>query len=558
MTGPQTSRALVLATLSVCCACSGGGGGAASTTPTPPDVTPAPPEPVTVLSVCPANDAGSVGTNSVTASDYGVAINSNTLKDAHLRLNCGRGNITGTLVADASVLRFIPSEALPSDARCEAALDTTGIVDLVGQPLAPVSWSFQTGAVEREQWYFSEPVRGLDHSTQWLKALYVGEHPMVLGRALDTIYVGMAEDAGAYFRPTISLVTPDFGGVQEFDAAYLAGRLRIAWRFLPYNIWESDIYYAQSNADVTTFSEPEYISKPYDTLQALWPSLAMDKSGHVRIAWQEICSSGYSTCEFEDRGVSLATVEAATGEVLTSNRITHANEETPTLGAFDDPAVPGDGLFMAFSESFDTISSPNTVKVVLPGDGNSVVGTPAEGVRQVWPQSFKLARIDGTHGALHWEEGSGTGGHSFFLADIDAVTPSVGPARRILDVPLDQYRYYCSRVETDGAGTLAWLSSLSLREDNANGERIPTTIEVRLSRDGGHTFADPIPLDFLLEPLAFGRDGQSDDSACPAIAISTSGKLFVAWNRNNYPTPMNNVVLTTVGIPGRPCAGAGL
>jgi hypothetical protein len=285
-------------------------------------------------------------------------------------------------------------------------------------------------------------------------------------------------------------------------------------------------------------------------LQAWGPSVAVGADETISVAWHESCTR--QACSFfDDRGVWMASLDAATGDLLSRDRLTTGNESYPVLARFDQPDPDRNATFMAWTKGDE---EPFSLEVVVPADGNRVIATLSETGERIWSSLVELAPIDGHAGVLHWQEGSVANGFTFFLADVDPGAETVGTARPLMTASLQDHEGFCSRVETDGSGTLAWLSAFATGPDAQPGDPWATTITVRLSEDGGHTFGDAIPIDFLLPPREpGGMDAVPEDSLCPAIAISESGKLFIAWQRVVWSQSFR--LLTSVGTAGTPCAG---
>jgi len=493
--------------------------------------------------VCPQVHATDVGINAAVSVQYAEALDSTSASPNSIRLICGDTPIAGTVMADGWKLRFIPDAPLPANVECHAEVDQTALRDMRGARVMGATWAFETGSSEKEEWHLAgEVLAGTGVGN--LRALYAGTRPVTVGARRHEIYVNSSSDGGATFSPTVSIATPDSYGLNvEHDAMYSNGRLHVAWRFLPYSTFQSDILYSQSTPDLSSFTEPLYLMPPYDGQQTFSPSLATDKNGTTVLAWNSGCDYHVPDCSSEGAGTHLASLHPDGTHVLL-DRLLSPGGASPTPVGFDDGQAGSDGLMAAW---LGWRNYEYHLDVVIPSENSQPLATVSG---QGGP--FQFVRLDSQRGVLHWQEVDADGGRSFYLADVDAVAKTVGTARLLMSHRAADYQYYCSHITTNGAGLLAWRASGVLNEEAPSGKTRPTEGAIHISRDGGTTFGDPIPLDFLLPPFYSYEVGQVYDGWCPAIALSETEQLLVAWRRETDGGP-EKVVMTRVGSSTRPC-----
>ena len=415
--------------------------------------------------------------------------------------------------------------------------------------MSNASWAFTTGDREKRDWHFSEPtlVASSDDSFLYLrKVLYADEFPVVLYKDgyLPQVFVSYSPDSGQTF---LTSAPPAWGPrgsatIEEFDAEYVGGRLHMTWRVVPFGVRESELLYTRTTIDLTTFAEPVYLSGPVDDLQDFNPAISVS-GDDVQIAWQQACND--YACGNPNVGMHLGQLSASGDLMVTSSQLTTGDEASPDLATFNAQ------LLMAWIKP-DARFEHYAAEIIDHANGDNVLATLSSTGEQIWPQSFSLSKIDESHGVLHWEEGTGHGDRTFFVADIDADSKAVGPPRLLLSAPADQYRYHCSEMHSDDTNGLVWTSGLGLREDVPFGSTVPTTRTVKFSHDGAHSFEESMTLDFMLPTIYVASDTQAYDDTCPMVASRNGNELFVSWLR--YGGNHRTSVLSSVGKPQRPCS----
>ncbi len=111
------------------------------TTGSGPDTTPP-----TVISTVPDNNAISVAVSTTISATFSEAIDGTTVDASTFFVTDGVDNVVGTFNVAGSTATFTPSSAL-ADNTAYAAMVTTGVTDLAGNPLAAdYTWVFTTAA----------------------------------------------------------------------------------------------------------------------------------------------------------------------------------------------------------------------------------------------------------------------------------------------------------------------------------------------------------------------------------------------------------------------------
>jgi len=496
------------------------------------------PSPASVVAQCPAATTSNVGINAAVAVTYSNSLDVTTVQPDSLSVQCAGEPVSGVAQADDEVLRFVPSAALPSNAECVAEVNGSGLRAVNHGSVEKSTWTFNTGSREKQEWYFTPPVeREAGDTNVNTRALYAGARPVVVKSNTNSVHISHMDDSGQIWSPPPypHSITPYHDGfVVRFDAAYFNGRVHAAWQFGKFGTDDTDALYTRSSPDLTELSEPLYLAPEWDGQFNGPPSLAVDKNGVVNVAWGQ------------DDGTHLAAIDDDTPQVLSARVLTTGNG--PHLAGFADGKAL-DGLLMAwFTRS---ILGQYRTEVVVPNENNRVIHSADFEVER----AQGLLAVGSDSGVLHGTRVE-DGGFSYYLRTIDAGNETVGPLQPLLYVPSGE-QYYCSELATNGAGVLAWLSAT--REGFGEepyperGTLVPMTRTIRISRDGGESFDDPIPVPFMLPTMSIPHEaGQAHDVFCPLIAVSPSGGLFLAWGRRpveSYPRSL----MSTIGSPHAPC-----
>jgi len=165
--------------------------------------------PPTVVSTVPAAEATGVPTNDPIVITFSEPIDPATASYSLPVRDPGGGQVSGTMTVSSRVLTFTPDAPLAPNTTYTVALGTWAVLDLAGNPLAPLSWSFTTGSGPR-------PPPAWSPSTPFRQAYFSGVGQPVVGSLSGLDFVvwndaGSLRGAGTTYAPISTLSLPMVG-----------------------------------------------------------------------------------------------------------------------------------------------------------------------------------------------------------------------------------------------------------------------------------------------------------------------------------------------------------
>lgn len=477
-----------------------------------PDVGVAPP---TVTELCPPVAAAQVGIDSgvrvmfSSPSDPVVAIAD------PIALVCDGQPVAGSIDIAPKQIVFRPTTTLPMHVRCEVAL-VDGAVTIDDEPIAAVSWEFETGAASGAEFDFYDPVTlGLGTTLDGAAIAAVGNRvAMIL--LTPALTLALSTDHGGHFD-TLEIM-PFEGTVQMPDLDASTGGVHLVWQVLD-GVNDGQCYYVRWDSESGILDDPYHLQAVDHPMYSTYPSVTTDGSRTVVVTWQEECN-GLDPCAEDDPGVYMR---------VSDDR--GANFDRPTrlvqpaawgLGFMVGPRlewVSGGlaGIWVAYPNGI-----PEGIDVM---DGGDVLERAPrfDLLHHIdgYALDAEIDRMDDGDGALVWIDGSIAGSAATKLARLrdrhgEGLDPPVVLAEQI---GLGNYN---SSVAVEGENVA--VVAIEFPDEG------PLSRRLMVSDDAGQTMSAPQWLDTLLAD----EDGATpSDSAFPSVATSGNRTHLVWWRREN-------------------------
>ncbi len=459
-----------------------------------------------------------MGPNTHVSASFSKAIDANSLAGDSLEVLCNGQAIAGTVSASGSTVFFSPSGALADGNSCTGTFKSGSALD--GSPLAG-ELTFTVDPAPSYQWHFTEPKLAYQSPAGLVHAHDVGYWDGVLLIALSRgseIYLAASSDGGATFS-VVQAERVGSGTVADADVTYANGRAHIAWRFLPFNTANSEIYYAHSASTLDTLSTPQVVSFEYDDMAAMDPRVATGSDATVQVTWMERCGDG---CYPSLIGVHMASF-INNGNLMTSKtQITNEIAEDPI-------ALWLNGSLLMTWISHEEVSPYDYSNVLRNHTANSLIGERSVSKEQIDPTRAFL-KTGASTAVLHWKERQEENNAAYYVVRYDAATGALSEPQQISYVPRDAYRFHVTRMDASTDGTLAWVTALAPK---STGFIVPVQRTLRRSTDGGVSFTSATELPFM---LPYAPLEQSSDEIIPRVAAAEGGEVFVIWTRKSGDT----------------------
>jgi len=313
-------------------------------------------------------------------------------------------------------------------------------------------------------------------------------------------------DGGMTFSAPINLSNNPSGAIGPSLALDASGNIYVAWSGVAnFGNGATAIFFTRSTDGGSTFSTPVNVSGPQPAVGASGQSMVLDSGGNVYLVW-----SG----SFDNNSLTYGPVFfslSSDGGATFSPPVQVSNDQTQRAQVAVDPSgnidvvwyesVNGGGFYspVFFSHSSDQGATFST-PITVSGD----TFFPPEQQMAVDSQG-NIYVVENLHPTLNgsgdgdiWIASSSDGGMTFSMTNLSNNPGSDGPAQ--------------GAIALDSAGNInvVWVNQAHLQ------------VLCRRSTDGGATFSDPVNL--ANSSLGFIEN--------PQVAVDPGGNINVVWDQN--------------------------